>query len=324
MLKHATRPRLIPRRPFDRLCLLLVGFFGWVGMATAQTMFIINPYAGGANEAMSRTLAEQLRQVFGVNVLVENREGASGVVGVKALTRAAPDGRTMVFTPLTPLVVQPHLVKDLGLLPADVAPVCGVTENILGVAVAEESPIRSMRELVEAARSRPVAFGSPGPNSAPFLGVNELAARSGVQFDHVPYKGDTPALQDLIGGRLDFTAIVAASAAGLVAGKRVRLVAVMSDRRHPGYPAVPTFREAGFNVVKNSFAGLFAPKGTPEAELTRLEAACAAVARSAALQQAAEKSNLVVAYKDRATWARLVAEEYQSNGEALQKYGVKP
>lgn len=292
--------------------------------AGAQTISIINPYAGGANEMMSRTLAEHLRQVFGVNVLVENREGGSGVVGVKALTRAAPDGRTLVFTPLTPLVVQPHLVKDLGLLPADVQPVCGVTENILGVAVAEDSPFKSMQDLVAAAKTRSIAFGSPGPNSAPFLGVNELAARSGVEFTHVPYKGDTPSLQDLLGGRIDFSAIVAASGAGLIAGKRVRLLAVMSEGRHPGYPAVPTFRQAGFDVVRASFAGLFAPKGTPEAELARLESACAAASASPALRTAAEKSNLVVAYKDRAAWARLVNDEYRSNGEALQKYGVKP
>jgi tripartite-type tricarboxylate transporter receptor subunit TctC len=300
-------------------------FIGMVGgsQAIAQTMSIINPYSGGSNELMSRTLAEQFRQEFNMNVIVENREGGSGVVGVKALVRAAPDGRNLVFTPLTPIVVQPHLIKNLGLMPADVQPVCGVTENILGVAVVEDSPFRSVQDLVATARKRSVSFGSPGPNSMPFLGVNELAHKNRIELNHIPYKGDAPSLQDLIGGRLDFSAIVAASGAGLIEGRKVRLLAVMSEQRHPGYPSVPTLKEAGFDVVRNSFAGLFAPKGVSEQQLARLDAACGTATKSAAVRQAAERSHLVVVYRDRASWTRMVNDEYQRSGDALREFGVR-
>ncbi len=285
-----------------------------------RSITLINPYtAGSATDVMARALAEQFARALGQPVPVVVRDGASGVVGMQALAAAPADGHTLAYTPLTSLVVQPHLVKDLKLSPDAVQPLCGVTENILALAVRADAPFKTVTDLVVAARQKSLSFGTAGPNSLPFLGVQQLAKLQKLDMVHAPYKGDAAALVDVVSGQVDFGAIVAASGSALVQGGRLRLLAVMSARRHPGYPEVPTLREAGFDVVQNSYAGLFAPKGTPEPVLTRLDRACAQAVASDAVRQAAQNTHQVMLPLDRAAWTQRVGDEYRAMGAALSR-----
>ncbi len=289
----------------------------------SRPIMIINPYAPGSSmDVLARAIGVELTRQWNQPVAVTSRAGASGVIGMTALMGAAPDGYTLAFTPLVPVVVQPHLNKDSKVNPDTVQPVCGVTENILGIAVAGRSPYRTLEDLVEAGRKRPLNYGSPGPNSAPFLGADELARHVKATFTHVPYKGDAASIVDLQGGTLDFVAIVAASAAPFQASGAVRLLAVMSNRRHPGYPDAPTLVEAGYPITQLSYAGVFAPKGLAPALLDRLDEACAKATASASFRQTAANANQVIVHQPRAAFEKQVASEYRRQGAALKAIGA--
>jgi tripartite-type tricarboxylate transporter receptor subunit TctC len=243
---------------------------------------------------------------------------------MRALAAAAPDGLTLAFSPLVPLAVQPHLVRNTGLGPEAVTPVCNVTENILGVMVRADSPWRTLPEMVDAARARPLAFGSPGPNSAPFLGVHRVQVAAGGQWTHAPFRGDAASLTEVLAGRLDFAAIVVASGVPMARAGQTRLLAVFSDRRHPEFPEVPTAREQGIEAVQLSYAALFAPRGLPEPALARLERACEAAMRTEGFRTIAARWGVVPDYRPATELAARLAREHEMTGRVLRDLGVQP
>ncbi len=286
---------------------------------------IINPYAtGSSTDAAARSLADFFSRELGQNFVVNSQSGASGVVGMRALASAAPDGHTLAYSPLVPLVFQPHLVRNTGLGPDAVAPVCNVTENILGVMVRADSPIRDLADLVAAARQRTLNFGSAGPNSAPFLGVHRIQAAAGGQFTHIPFRGDNPALVEVLAGRLDFAAIVVASGVPMARAGQTRLIAVFSEGRHPAFADVPTAREQGVDALQPSYAGLFAPRGTPAAVLDRLEDACRRAMDTDAFRRFTENWGAVASFRPRAELAMLLASEYEAARHTFRELGVQP
>ncbi len=144
---------------------------------------IVLPYApGSASDSYGRALGEHFTRMMGQPVVVTNRDGGSGVVGMRFVAQSAPDGYTLGLTPVTPVVVQPHMVRNLGIGPDSFQPVCGTNENVLGVLVREDSPIRNLADLVAEGRRRPLTYGSPGPNSLPQLGVFRIQRATGVEF----------------------------------------------------------------------------------------------------------------------------------------------
>lgn len=299
------------------------------GLVQAQDAFpsrpltIINPWAAGsATDVMARTIAEEMRKDLGQNVVVMTRDGASGIIGMNALVQSPPDGLTMAFTPMTPVTIQPHYVASLKLSPDVVQPLCGITENILGVSVQSSSPYKTIQELIAAAKTKSLSYGSPGPNSAPFLAINQLERDQNIKLNHVPYKGDAGSIQELMAGRLDFVSSIAASAAAQIRAGNLRLLAVTSANRHPEFPEVPTFKELGINVQEDSFAGLFLPKGVPADIVAKLDAACEKATQSEAVKRVAASGNQVVNYQNRATWENRIASEFKKQGETAKRNGA--
>jgi tripartite-type tricarboxylate transporter receptor subunit TctC len=288
----------------------------------ARPITLINPWAAGSStDIMARAVAEQFFKHMGQAVVVVSRDGGSGVIGMTALMQAPPDGLTLAFTPMTPVTIQPHHLKDLKLSPDTIQPVCGITENILGLSVRADSPFKTLPDLIAAGKSKSLSYGSPGPNSAPFLAVDDLGRQQKLDLVHVPFKGDAASIQELLAGRLDFATSIAASAAPQIKAGSVRLLAVASERRHPGFPEVPTLRELGMDVTQLSFAGLFAPRGTPAPVLAKLDAACALAVKSDAVKEAAQKSNQILAYQNMAQWDKRVHDEFVKQGAALRAAG---
>ena len=286
---------------------------------------IINPYATGSQtDAVARALAESFTATLGQPAVVVTREGGSGVVGLRALMASAPDGHTLAFSPMVPLAIQPHLVRNTGLGPEAVTPLCNVTENILGIMVRADSPWRDLRDLVAEARRRGVTYGSPGPNSAPAIGVARLAKAAGGEYIHAPFRNDAASLLEVKAGRLDFAAIVVASGVPMARAGEVRLIGTFSLRRHPEFPTIATAREQGIDAVELSAAGLYAPRGTPEPVLARLEAACRIALDSPGLRQVAAQWAVLPEFLDRAAFTRRVAEDHESHGRVLRELGVEP
>ena len=296
------------------------------GFSQAQENFpnrpltIINPWAAGSStDVMARTLAEEMHKQLGQSIVVISREGGSGVIGMNVLAQSAPDGLTMAFTPMTPITIQPHYVKGLKLSPDTVQPLCGVTENILGVSVRADSPYKAIADLVAAAKKKSLNYGSPGPNSAPFLAIDQLERDQKLQLNHIPYKGDAGSIQELLAGRLDFVSSIAASAAPQVRAGKLRLLVVTSEHRHPAFPEIPTFKELGIKVQEDSFAGLFVPRGVPENVLAKLDDACAKATKSESVRRIAQSGDQVVNYQNRQQWQKRIATEFRKQGEAAKR-----
>lgn len=283
------------------------------------------PYApGSASDGYSRAIGEHFTRALGQPVTVINRDGASGTVGMRFVAQAAPDGLTLGITPMTPVVVQPHMVRNLGIGPDSFAPVCGIAENVLGVVVRADSPWRSLTDLAAAARARPLTYGSPGPNSLPFLGVWRMQRAVGGTYEHLPFRGDPPSMTEVLAGRLDFAAVVTASASGQVASGALRLIGVFSDRRHPDFPDLAFAREQGIDAVQLSHVGMYAPRATPEPVLATLERACREALETPVFRDVARRLNVVTQYRSRADFTAMVAREYAAFGIILPELGVRP
>ena len=284
---------------------------------------LINPYApGSSTDLMARTLALTFQKSLGQPFVVVNRPGGSGVTGIAALVNAAPDGLTLAYSPLTPLTIQPHMLASTKLGPGAVTPICGVAENILGIAVRNDSPHRTVADLISKARGTPPSYGSPGANSGPSLGADDLARNQRVSFVHIPFQGDAPSIQELLAGRLDFCAVVVASASAFAKSGAIRLLAVMSEVRHPDYPEVATLQEQGFPVKQLSYTAIFAPKGTPASIVDTLDRTCMKALQSDDLRGFASRNEQVLHYLPHGELEKQLAEQYQLQGESLRASGA--
>jgi tripartite-type tricarboxylate transporter receptor subunit TctC len=281
-------------------CLLLA--LATIQGAAAQEAYpsrpiqLVNPYpAGGATDLMARALAAGLAPLLGQPVVVVNRDGAAGAVGTVAVARAAPDGYTLAFVPALVLSVLPVTQPSSGLRAESLRPVCQLFANAQAIAVRQDSPLRSLGDLVAAAKARPgaLSYGTLGTASIPHLAMMQWARVAGIEVTHIPYRGDGAALTDTLGGRLDFAAIVLGSASGR---SDMRLLAVFDNDRNPAFPEVPTAKEQGFDVAPTSFGGLMAPAATPPERIAALETACATVAGQEGYRAAARHALQPAAY----------------------------
>jgi tripartite-type tricarboxylate transporter receptor subunit TctC len=289
-----------------------------------KPIVMVMPYTPGAADVLMRALSEHFQRTLGQPLVLMTRDGASGVVGMRSVATSAPDGYTLGQTPMTAIVVQPHMVRNAGTQPENFEAVCGTNENVLGIVVRAESPIRTLPDLVAEGKRRPMSFGSPGPNSLPQLGVWRVQKATGVEFNHVPYRGEAPHLNDTLAGRLDFSAAVVSSAAELVQAGRMRLIAVFSNRRHPDFPDVPTAREQGIDALQLSQVGIYAPRGTPAPVLDRLEEACRTGLETPAVKAVLANTRAPAAFVPRAQLNAMLREEFVTYGRILRELGVQP
>lgn len=286
---------------------------------------VVSPFSPGTgSDLTARAFSQSFAQALKQNVVVSNRDGASGVIGMQYLIQAPPDGYTLVMGPMTPLAIQPHLVKGLTITPASVETVCNVAENLLGISVRADSPIKNMQDLVAKAKAGSVNFGSAGQNSAPHIGVERIRMATGGNWVHIPFRGDPPAIQELLAGRLDFAATAVISAASHVKAGTLRMIAVQSTRRHPEHPNVPTLREAGIDASQISYTSLYAPLNTPPATLARLEAACKEAAESASFKQAAAAAGITIEYKSGKDFRKVLEDEYEGTRKVIRALGIQP
>jgi tripartite-type tricarboxylate transporter receptor subunit TctC len=286
---------------------------------------VIVPFApGGGLDLNARAFAKSLSEVLGQPVAVDNRAGAAGAIGLQAVAQAAPDGHVLAFTPAVSLTSEPHRVKSIAYGLESFRYVCQVFDNIFAVVVPGDSPYRSVADLIEDARRRPgaVAYGTSGTGSIPHLGTADIEAAAKVELAHVPYKGDAPMLQDLIGGRLGFGAMLASSIGPQLQAGQLRLLAVYDERRHPGFPDVPTLRESGIPVVQASFGGVLAPAGTPPEVVAVLEGACDRAIRSPGYQEWARRANQVVRFEGGAGFERRIREDSRAKAATIRRLGL--
>lgn len=238
---------------------------------------MVVPYAaGGAADITARVVAQKMSEGLGVPVVIDNRGGANGNIGTDAVAKAAPDGYTLLLAASGPIVVNQSLYPKLPYDPLkDLTPISQLTSYQYALVVAAASPIKSVRQLVDMAKATPgkLSYGSSGMGGGAHLAGEKFARVTGAQMIHIPYKGNAPALADVLGGQLSFTFDTVVTAAPQIASGKLRAFAVTGPKRASAFPQVPTMAELGyrdFNVTQ--FQGLFAPATTDLAIIERLRA----------------------------------------------------
>ena len=258
---------------------------------------IIVPFSpGGNSDIVVRSLAERLSLVFRQPVIVENRPGgAAGTVGAKAVANATPDGHTLLFTPAAPLVTAPVIFKNLGYDPfKSFAPIATIFSTPQMLVVSPALPVGSMEQLASYTKANPgrISFASPGFGTQPHLLGEMFRQLTGANIVHVPYKGASPAVTDLLAGQVQmYFDTVALFLPYLQAGK-LKALAVADDTRSASLPAVPTTTESGFPTLQATFwAGMVAPMGTPAHVIEKLNTSINEFLRSAEVEAALAKFN---------------------------------
>ena len=245
---------------------------------------IVFPFAaGGSGDALARLLAEHLRVALDLPVIVENRTGAQGRLGVQAVKAAAPDGKTLLLTPVAPMSVYQHVYKSLAYDPiADFQPLSQVATFDFALAVGPQVPAKSLKELVDWVKANPAqgSYGIPAAGSLPhFFGVL-FAKTAGLDLRQVGYRGSAAALIDLVAGQLPIVVTTTADLLEQHKAARIRLLATSDQQRSPFLPDIPTFKEAGYDIVGTGWYGVFAPAKIPPEMVEKLSTALAAGVRS--------------------------------------------
>lgn len=288
------------------------------GSANAQTypqrtIKIIVPFAPGGTDIAGRVVAEALSENLGQAVIVENRPGSGGNIGVAAAAMAEPDGYTLMMGTQALLTQNPHLYDNLTKNPqTDLVPVASAFKTDMIMVASPQLGAKTPQQIVSLARSKPdvLNYGSAGNGSAAHVLMELFLSRTETKIRHVPYKGTAPALVDLVTGTLDLMIDSVPSAQSQIEAGKVVPVAVSGPTRNPRFPNVPTMTEAGirnFNTV--AWLALFAPKGTPAAVVQRLDAAVKSALAKATVVQRGEKAGLDPDYVSSEALTKRIADE---------------
>jgi tripartite-type tricarboxylate transporter receptor subunit TctC len=281
---------------FVRTCArALVLFLLLLGSATAQTypdkpVRIIVPFAaGGITDILARSLAQQLTERWGQQVIVENRPGGNSQIGAEYVVRSAPDGYTLMVSADTTFVMAPHLYREQKYDPlVDFAPITGLGVSPQALVVHPSVPVNSVADLIAYGRKQPGAlnYGTFGIGSSGHLNIELIQIVTGARFTPVHYAGATPAINDLMGGHIQFMIV----SIGLVAqpwkADLLKVLAIGSKERLKEFPDTPTLTESGLpGLETGSWYGLVAPKGTPQDIIAKINADTTAAFNDPAFQK---------------------------------------
>lgn len=275
---------------------------------------IVVPFAAGAGtDAMGRLLAQKLGELLGATFVVDNRAGASGVIGTQHVAQSAPDGHTLLLV-AAPFTTVPAVLPQAGYDPVrSFTPVSMVAEGPLLWVCNKDLPVATLKELVEYARKRPgqLNYGSAGAGGINHLALESLKARTGIYITHIPYRGIAPATMDLVAGQIQLLTGTIPALMPFIRDGRVKPLAVTSARRTPVLPDVPGLAESGLSGTEvTNYFGLVAPRGTPQAVVDRLSEALPRVLALPDVQARFRLDALEPALLGPLAQARFLAQDY--------------
>jgi len=239
---------------------------------------IVVPQAAGSGvDLQARVLAQKLSEMFGQQVVVEDRPGANAIIGMEYVAKAASDGYTIVYAPVTSVTTNAFIYKNLPYQPLrDFAPITQATENPLAAVAYPGSGIRTINDLVARAKAEPgrLNYGTFGIGNMTHLMGVLLSSAADIQMTHVPYKGQTPEMTDLMAGQIPVGFTTMAGASGFIAGGKLNLLATFGPKRDVQFPDTPTVVESGYpGVVVVGWSGVLAPAGVPKPIIAKLHTA---------------------------------------------------
>ena len=276
----AFQPKPFTRHHLARATLALCAL-GSLGAAQAQTpagwpgkplRVVVGFAPGGTTDVMARILSQSLSESLGQAVVIDNKPGASGNIAASEVIRATADGYTFLIAPTSVETANPSLFKSNILPSRDLMPVGGVGKTQMYLVAKPQLDVKDTRDLVNLAKAQPgkLSFASSGPGTPPHLACELFKLATGINVTHVPYRGAAPALQDVMAGQADFVCDPGIAFPHIRTNK-VKLLGVVSAKRSPFFPDVPTVGEQGFKDANlDIWFGMWAPKGTPPEIIARM------------------------------------------------------
>jgi tripartite-type tricarboxylate transporter receptor subunit TctC len=293
----------------------------------AKPMKLIAPYPpGGQTDLVSRWLADKLQPALGQPLLVENKSGAQGIVGIEAAKNSPADGYTFVYANVSNISINPHVHEKLpydGL--RDLAPVTQLGLTVLAMVVPPSLNVKSLKDFLEYAKANrgKVSFASFGAGSTSHIYGEMLKGAAGIDMTHVPYKGAGPAVQDTIAGHTQMAIQDLGSVGPFVASGKLVALAVTGPKRWPLLPDLPTFAELGYPLDIAGWNGIMAPAGTPRAIVERMSAEINRVIQTPEGREQMLKFGLLATGTTPEEFAEVIRRDTPRWGDVIRKAGIK-
>ena len=279
---------------------------------------------GGLVDVVARLVAEGMKGKYPAGLNVVNRPGAAGSLAVAEVTRARPDGYTIVLTPQSALVIAAQMQDLAYKTPDDYDPVINVVAYYPMIAVRSESPYKTAQDLVADAKAKPgaVRVGSPGEGTSSHLNLEEFMRVTGTKMTHVPFQGWGQSSPALLGGHIEAVVAQPGELKGQVDGKRMRVLVNFTPKRHPVFPDVPTARELGWDVSNGVWYMLLAPKGTPAPVLRHIHDAARAAIEDPKFTADMNGRGIDVDYRPGEALRADLWREYKLHTDILRRVGM--
>ncbi len=287
------------------------------GRAAAQVQVVIPFPAGGGSDIIGRMMQPVLAEELGTSVLIRNVGGAAGTLGAAEVARAKPDGTTLLLTSMAPIAIQPSFRPSIPYRVSSFAPVCLIADAPAVLMTPQNSGLRTLADVVARARAEPgrVPYASGGIGGLGHVAMTALTRALGIELNHIPFRGSGDSVMAMQQGSV----LMLTAEANLVHQYGLHPIAVFAERRMPQYPDAPTVRELGHDLVFPLWTGLYAPAGTPEAALARLDGACERTLRTPAVAEGMARAAHPIRHLGRqefAAFTRAEAEKYHGIIEA--------
>jgi tripartite-type tricarboxylate transporter receptor subunit TctC len=307
---------------------LTVGPLAQAQQFPSRPITMIVPFTpGGLTDVVMRMAGAKISERIGQSFIIDNRPGGAGTVGAVAVKQAAPDGYTLFFGHAGTHAINPSIMKEVAYNPvSDFQPVTNLITATHFLVVPFDSPAKTVADLVTMSKSKPggLSFASQGIGTGGHVAGEMFRAKADANFVHVPYRGGAPAATDTVAGRVDFFFSSYLTVRAMIDDKRLRVLAVTSDKRSPVLPNVPTMAEAGFAGVELDFwYGVFAPAKTPEAVVRKLNSEFAAAMKTPEVSKYVTDQAAEVAVGTPEEFAALIAKDSARLGTLMKATGAK-
>ena len=292
-----------------------------VGRASAQVQLVIPFPAGGGSDIIGRMMQPVLSEELGAPVLIRNVGGAAGTVGATEVARAKPDGATLLLTSMSPVAIQPSFRPSVPYRVSSFAPICLVADAPAVLMTPKATGLRTIADVAARARAEPgkVPYASGGIGGLGHVAMTALTRAVGIEMNHIPFRGSGDSVMAMQQGSV----LMLTAEANLVHQYGLHPIAVFAEKRMPQYPDAPTLREQGHDLVFALWTGLYAPAGTPEAALARLDAACERTLRAPVVAEGMARVAHPIRYLGRREFAAFTGAEAEKYRGIIEAAGMR-
>ena len=284
--------------------------------AAAQVTMVIAWPAGGATDISGRIMQPVLAEALGEAVIIKNVTGAAGTIGAVEVARARPDGKTILITPVGPMMIQPQLRRNVGYTPENFTPICQVLDSPVIMMTPKTSGLRTLADVIAKAKAEPGAFpyASTGPGTIPHISMVAFERLAGINMNHIPYRGSGQVMQAFGEGSVTLFN----DQSNLIRQYDLHAIAIFNEARNPDFPDTPTMRELGHDLVYSIWTGIYGPAGMAPDLVARFERACLATMANAQVREGLARVQIPIVVRGAAEFAAFNRDQYARFGEVIR------